>query len=72
MNARSSKVEQERTENMNTTEIKFDLVGAIIAYESGELDEAGTQELMEYLVKTGIWRQLQGHYGRELAARGLI
>jgi hypothetical protein len=57
---------------MNTTEIKFDLVGAIIAYESGELDEAGTQELMEYLAATGLWRSLQGCHGRELAARGLI
>ncbi len=44
----------------------FDLVGQIMAYESGELDEAQTQELMDYLRTTGIGKQLQGRYSSRM------
>lgn len=50
----------------------YDYVGAIIAYEQGDLDEEGTQELFQYLVKTGIIYELQGSYGRTAHAMGLI
>lgn len=42
----------------------YDSVGAIIAYESGELDEEGIIELFQNLIDTGLAWQLQGSYGR--------
>jgi hypothetical protein len=46
------------------TDKPYDRISAIIAYESGELDDEAIIELFQYLVKTGIAWQLQGHYGR--------
>lgn len=49
---------------------KFDVTGAIISYEQGELDETGVLELFAELIKTGLVWSLQGCYGR--TAQGLI
>ena len=47
---------------------KYDIVGNIIAYESGELDANGTLELFAGLVKNGMAWSLQGSYGRTASA----
>jgi hypothetical protein len=48
--------------------MNFNLTGAIIAYEDGELDEDGIVELFQHLVDSGLAWQLQGHYGRTAQA----
>lgn len=49
---------------------RFDMVGAIIAYEQGELDQEATLELFQVLVNNGMAWTLQGSYGR--MAQGLL
>lgn len=47
---------------------KFDLVGFVIAYEGGELDEEEFVEGFQHLIDSGLAWTLQGHYGRTAAA----
>ena len=51
-------------------EKKFDLTGAIISYEAGELRGDKVIELFSHLIKTGRAWSLQGSYGR--MAKALI
>lgn len=44
--------------------MEYDVTGAIIAYEQGDLDEDEVIELFQHLVDSGLAWQLQGHYGR--------
>ena len=55
---------------MKTKQKQYDEVGAIIAYEQGELSEEGTIELFQNLVNNGHAWSLQGSYGR--TAKALI
>ena len=64
--------QQQPPTRAKTTISQYNLVGNLFAYESGELDSVATDELFQFLFDTGLWRHLQGSYGRELHARGLI
>ena len=53
----------------------YDEVGAIIAFENGELGEDETLELFQHLIDSGLAWKLQGSYGRmaqNLIDQGLI
>ena len=47
---------------------KFDVVGKIIDFESGELSQDETIELFQNLIDSGLAWQLQGCYGRGATA----
>ena len=48
----------------------YDLIGGIIAYETGELDDAHMLALFAELIRTGQAWSLQGSYG--CTAKALI
>ena len=50
----------------------FDSVGAIMAYEAGEMNKRETISFFKRLKKEGILSQLQGHYGRTARALGIV
>lgn len=53
----------------------FDIVGAILSFEMGDLDESEIIELGQQLYDSGLWLQLQGSYGRMVQSmidQGLI
>lgn len=45
----------------------FDLVGAVIDFENGDMSEDDIIDLFQYLVDTGLAWKLQGSYGRMAA-----
>jgi len=54
---------------------KFDVVGFVIGFENGELDETEVIEGFQHLVDSGLAWQLQGMYGRfatDLIEQGLV
>jgi hypothetical protein len=55
---------------MPETMDKYDVVGGIMAWEQGDLDDDQTVELFQHLIDSGLCWQLQGCYGR--MAKALI
>jgi hypothetical protein len=52
-----------------TTATTYDLTGAIIAYETDEMEtREEVIQLFQHLVDTGLAWSLQGHYGRTATA----
>lgn len=49
-------------------EERFDLVGWVIDYESGNLTEDEIVTGFKHLIRTGLIHQLQGHYQRAAQA----
>lgn len=49
---------------MTDTLKRYDVVGKLLDYEEGRLEQHEVVELFQHLVDTGIAWQLQGHYGR--------
>lgn len=47
-------------------EKQYDLVGEIMAYESGQASPTRTKKLFSTLRKTGIGKKLQGHYSSRM------
>jgi hypothetical protein len=56
------------SEDGRETAKPFDLVGQIMAFESGDLDEGGIVRLFQHLIDTGAAWTLQGSYGRRAQA----
>ena len=50
-----------------TSKRSYDSVGAIIAFEQGDLDKEKVIELFQHLVDTGLAWKLPGSYGRAAA-----
>ncbi len=75
MQAGKSKHDQPEGNEPRSNAATFDLVGAIMNFESGQLDDDGVIELFQHLVDTGMAWSLQGSYGRaakQLLDQGLI
>jgi hypothetical protein len=47
---------------------EYDVVGAIMKYESGKLSDLGELKLFSNLIKSGKIYSMQGHYGRNAKA----
>jgi hypothetical protein len=50
----------------------FDLVGAMMSYEAGEMTKEETISFFKRLKRDGLLSKLQGHYGRTAARLGII
>jgi hypothetical protein len=42
----------------------YDVIAGLLAYEQDDLDDAGTIQLFQYLIKSGLAWTLDAHYGR--------
>lgn len=54
----------ENDKNESGEKRPLDLVGSIIRFEAGEMDDDETIEFAQQLWDSGLWRQLQGSYHR--------
>ena len=65
-------VELNRLADAGLPPTAFDVVGAIMAYEQGDLDDKATLALFRHLKADGLIDKLQGHYGREARRLGVV
>jgi len=54
-----------------TKDPRADFIDAMINYESGKLSPAQETKFLKQVKKKGLANKLQGHYGREIARRGI-
>lgn len=54
----------ENDKNENGEKRPFDMLSAIMRWEGGYMDTEEEIEFAQHLWDTGLWKQLQGCYGR--------
>lgn len=50
---------------------KKDFIDRLIAYENDELNKKDENKFLKEVKNKGLSNKLQGHYGREIKARGI-
>lgn len=64
--------ELNRCAGTNLAPKQRDMVGDILRFESGEMDEEEVREFLTYLRDSGVLHSLQGSYGRAAASLGIV
>jgi len=60
-----------KKEKYKTKDPNADFINTMIAYENDKLSPAQETKFLKQVKKKGLAGKLQGHYGREIARRGI-